>query len=567
MAKPSWPQGIHDALEELIRDTRAFADESVPGFWRVESLIRSTSAQLRTLRCNPTVQDDHDQYIDRHTFWRGRRFGGSFPDEYQLRTERCSRSSPSSPDEFHRRDEHRDRSPLSLTAATLATDLGHEDDILSPMSLEFGPAWTARANEEFLTSHAFTNTCDLGSENDAADMSIDPQALSRRPRREQGTTDSLPDFDRAQIATVLVTRGIDIESAETQNMSEVDMNEGEADQLLELFLTPEAVESQIEESPKDCYHDSDEEDVAPNTNKANAPCVERTAHSDNEMSLCSIYSRKFDSESLIIGQIQNGRNSGTSSTDLTDTVAGTETEARGEVLPNHETRRQIDVKNGTGRRNNPARDENDVSIPIEVARMPYYRNCLVQPETAYSLILSKCSQNVSVTSLSALTKLFFGLASPDSLRELQEVCLSERSDHCSFSRDLDLRQTFKVLQQLETGEWALKISRRIQRARAIDHRDMRVQKLREELGKRSRREKQNSDESGDIRTRVLEEMMVELYPGLGKENVQYRKKYTSLMNQLRFGRHWHALKNRTSGGAALLALLPRNGPHKVLDSE
>ena len=60
--------------------------------------------------------------------------------------------------------------------------------------------------------------------------------------------------------------------------------------------------------------------------------------------------------------------------------------------------------------------------------------------------------------------------------------------------------------------------------------------------------------------------MVELYPGLEEESPEYQEKYDAIKNQLRTGRHWHALKNKIPGGGALLALLPRSGPYKVSDT-
>ena len=178
-----------------------------------------------------------------------------------------------------------------------------------------------------------------------------------------------------------------------------------------------------------------------------------------------------------------------------------------------------------------------------------------------------CSVSATVKTLSALTKLFFGLASPDSLYQFRETCLSERRNPGHFSPNLDLQQTIRALKQLEADKSAAKSSRRKHRARLVNHRDMRVQKLREKLAKRSRSTKQQSKDHSDIRTLALRRMMLKLYPGLGEENPNYQQEYDSIKNQLRTGRHWHALKNRIPGGGALLALLPRSGPHKVSDSE
>lgn len=115
--------------------------------------------------------------------------------------------------------------------------------------------------------------------------------------------------------------------------------------------------------------------------------------------------------------------------------------------------------------------------------MPVNGDCLIEPETVYRLIESNCKNpSPSKANLRSLTRLFYGLASPQALQEFRDVSQSERADLRFLAPDLGLPETLKILKQAEGLACEASNARRMSLARIRYIHRIKMKEIKEETG-------------------------------------------------------------------------------------
>ena len=442
------------------------------------------------------------------------------------------------------------------------TRSGDADKQFPPVSVDFGPDdWTLH-NEQFLTSYG--SACHhTNPVTEDRVTTINPPSLILKPVMGQvsalecnftHTSMTLTNDAQAGNETDSMAGGdMNNELDGSHNVSEIDTSGDENSSYLAPFLSEEAFGSQTEEPAEPQNDIVGDEDTGINMDHGDSAQVQSTAEFDDRLTSRNCPPGPFTSMRSSHSE-KCASSPGVAANSLRDVESGERTDNPSCQV----TLGSVRKRRRKGGRKEESGDGGDQRMHQDIVNMPFYQDCSVGPETVYLLMLSQCGKSQGLRDiLRNLTRLFFGLGSPQGLREFREICLSECPDLRFFDHDLDLPETLERLKQSDTMKWTAKNFRRVGMARVREIHHVKARELQKTMGLRKTR---------TASTPAYDEPMKDKFPHLANGTKQYMDKLGSLKNNSSSGRHWLALKARIIKGRSLLVLLPQSGPHAVADS-